>query len=155
LDFRRNTNPPHLALTSTRNWPKSLSIFPNHVKRKPLLLEIERIAGRRGVGGWTSASWGRRMTSIRLDLSSDGCSGNAPSACASLVYCTCTWPSACPSFPRQIMYKERGNAHWSAAAAQMSKLPKYCSLLTSWTAGRSTQAKCQSTIRLILLPRNH
>jgi len=50
------------------------------------------------------------------------------------------------------MYKERGNAHWRAPAAQMSKLPKYCSPLTSFTAGRSTQAKFRSTIRLILLP---
>jgi hypothetical protein len=40
----------------------------------------------------------------------------------------------------------------AAAAAQMSKLPKYCSLLTSLSAGRSTQAKCRSTIHLILLP---
>ena len=31
LDFRRNTNPSHLPLTSTRNWPKSLSMFNNHV----------------------------------------------------------------------------------------------------------------------------
>jgi len=39
------------------------------------------------------------MTSIRLDLSLDQrCSANAPPACASLVYCTCTWPSACPRF---------------------------------------------------------
>ena len=97
LDFRRNTNPSHLALTSTRNWPKSLSIFSNHVKRKTQLLEIERIAKEGWVGGCTSA-WGRRMTSIRLDLSLDRSSANVPPACASLVYCTCTWQSACRHF---------------------------------------------------------
>ena len=93
IGFPSQYQPSHLALTSTRNWPKSLSIFSNHVKRKTLMLEIERIGrGDQCMGekeGWAAL----------LDyLSSDGSSANAPQACASLVYCTCTWPSACSHF---------------------------------------------------------
>ena len=60
LDFRRNTNPSHLPLTSTRNWPKSLSIFSNHVKRKTPWLEIGRGEGGglvHGGEGWPALDY--------------------------------------------------------------------------------------------------
>jgi len=55
------------------------------------------------------------------------------------------------------MYKERGNAHWSAATAQMSKLPKYFSLLTPSAVleGAHSQAKCRCADRLIFSAKNN
>ena len=139
LDFRRNTNPSHLPLTSTRNWPKSLSIFSNHVKRKTPWLEIGR--GKRGGLVHGGEGWPALDYFLSLHCSAD----TPPANSASLVYCsTCCWRSACRHFrefySRQIiMYKEQcGNAR-TPECRQPGKWASYQNIVHCIWAGWALQ----------------
>ena len=120
-------------------------------------VQPERIAEDIGLGGLVHG-W---EVWPALDYLSLHCNANAPPASASLVYCTCRWPSAYQRFREflhQIMYKERGNVHWSAGRAneQVTKILFTAEQAECW---KEHLAECWSTKQyaqwacLILMPR--
>ena len=123
LDFRRNTNPSHLPLTSTRNWPKSLSIFNNHVTNcSSCWIKVWKSRGP--LLDYLSSHWSMRAIALYvLRLYIRDAHSDLP---VSGVFVSSTV---------RIMYKERGMGH----AGPMSKLPKYCSpqsrLRITWSIG--------------------